>query len=682
MQRITDKSIGKKALAVLLSVSMMLTTFLGCSNKGQTATAESANSSVITTAPSTPIATQEIVDAINQEILAGNDSFVTPQPESIKNTQNTADFVKDLLEGEFALKYDVFDATVYLDNGMILEGIGYSDYASYWESDDGSEGFWPAGFIAEAEGEYLNIEDYSEGVLVYNDFYESPDFSFVYAYSVDPFLKHCVYGGQYIKYGVDETGSIIYSTEEYKRGQCDEELGALYSYDEGRYVFDPNVGSYVTITGTSLFQQIDYDSLRNEVNRILSEQDANFVQEEIRTNAYFAQDAVESYLLSLQEETFLGCDVSTLIEEVRNLDPTQCLRFTPEGYIIVPFDEKIPEAPSDLAKWLVGVGCGIAVAGSIVLQVFVPAATPAAGAISGAAIDVFIQVVVDNKSLDNIQWSKVAVSAIAAACLSWLCPLGASQVTTSVGKAGGSVALRKLAGYGFKTISNSLVIGVSNGAFALIDGEDPEHVGNAFLIGAAIGACCTVFVSLLSEGAHAIGNAFTASHPNNWMVKAGNAVGGFIGKHQVHLKNSALEEILSPKTVYQAARAANTEVNAQAIQTANNEKLGGSYNDVKMTSDGTKYEVHEIPSFSASGDEKRGILPSIKMSIEDHRQTASWGNSLDAQAFRKAEAELWAQGRYKEALQLGITDIETKFPGKYDKALEELKTYATFKGWW
>lgn len=679
MPRITERCVMKRALSVLLSICMMFTTLLGCSSNKQ-GIAEPSNAPASTTVPSTPIPTQEIVEAITQEILAGNDLFVTPQPES-SVAQSTADFVKGLVESEFALKYDVFDATVYLSNGIVLEGIGYSDYASYWESDDGSEGFWPAGFIAEFEGEFLNNEE-DTGILVHNDDYESPDFSFVYSYTVEPFLKHCVYGGQYVKYGVDESGAIVFTTEEYKRGQCDEELGALYSYDERRFVFDPNVGSYTPITGTSLFSQIDYDALKKEVDRILSEQDASFVQEEIKTNAHFAQEAVESYLLSRQEETFLGCDVAILVEEVKKLDPTQCFRFTPDGYIIVPFDEKIPEAPSDLAKWTVGVCCGIAVAGSIALRIFVPAATPAAGAISGAAIDIFLQVVVENRSLDNIQWSKVAVSAISGACLAWLCPLGASQVTTSVAKAGASEALSKLAGYGFLTFSNAIVSGVTNSAFAIIDEKDPKQVGNAFLFGAAVGACCTVAASLLSEGAHAIGNAINASHPNSWMVKAGNAVGGFIGRHQVHLKNTALEEILSPKTVYQAARAANTEVNAQAIQTVSNDKLGGSYSDVKVTSDGSKYEVHEIPSFNASGDDKRGSLPSIKMPIEDHRKTASWGNSLEARAFRAKEAELINQGKYSEALQMGIDDIRETFGSKYDVAISQMLEYASTIGWW
>lgn len=685
MQITSNKSLSKRALALLLSICIILTLFQGCiSNNTETSKTSVATGTPLSPTVS-PIATQEIAEAITQEILNGNEAYVSATPVStpeITETEDLTEVVKELVENEFALKYDVFNATVCLSDGIVLSGIGYSDYSAYYETDDGNQGFWPAGFIAESEGEYLNNNEDDSGVIVYNDDYDSPDFGFVYAYKPEPFLTHCVYHGQYVKYGVDDSGTITYTTEPYKRGQCDEALGALYSYDEGRFVFDPNVGAYLPITGVSLFTQLDYEALRKEVDRILAEQDAHFVQEEIKTNAYFAQEAVTSYLLSLQEETFLGCDVATLVEEVKKLDPTQCFRLTPEGYIIVPFDEKIPEAPSDLAKWTVGVCCGIAVAGSIALRIFVPAATPAAGAISGAAIDIFLQVVVENRSLDSIQWSKVAVSAISGACLAWACPLGASQVTTSLGKAGASVALQKLAGYGFLTFSNAIVSGVTNSAFAIIDGKDSTEVGNAFLFGAAVGACCTAAASLLSEGAHALGNLLNASHPNNWMVKVGNAVGGFIGKHQVHLKNAALEEILSPKTVYQAARATNTEVNAQAIQSVSNERQGGSYRDVKITSDSSKYEVHDIPSHASSGDKTRGRMPAIKMSIEDHKLTASYGPSNDARNYRIRETQLIQEGKMKEAIQMGIDDIHLKFGSKYDDAIEQMIEYARTMGWW
>ena len=76
----------------------------------------------------------------------------------------------------------------------------------------------------------------------------------------------------------------------YQRGYCDESLGALYSYDEGKYLFDPDMGTYIPISGTSLFESIDYTELEAEVNRILAEQDARMVTLEEENPATVSRD--------------------------------------------------------------------------------------------------------------------------------------------------------------------------------------------------------------------------------------------------------------------------------------------------------------------------------------------------------------------------------------------------------
>ena len=104
-------------------------------------------------------------------------------------------------------------------------------------------------------------------------------------------------------------------------------MGSLYSYDEEKYLLDTDVGNYVSITGVSLSEQVDFDDLQEEIDKILAEQDENFASVDIETNAYLAQEAINNYLLSLQEETFLGFDVKELIELSKELDPMECYRF-------------------------------------------------------------------------------------------------------------------------------------------------------------------------------------------------------------------------------------------------------------------------------------------------------------------------------------------------------------------
>ena len=81
-----------------------------------------------------------------------------------------------------------------------------------------------------------------------------------------------------------------------------------------------------------------------------------------------------------------------------------------------------------------------------------------------------------------------------------------------------------------------------------------------------------------------------------------------------------------------------------------------------------------MPSDSASNLE-RNDGPAIKMEKEDHRLTASCGNSKEAREYQEKQKELINQGRFKEALQMDIDDIHDKFGDKYDDAIAEMLDY-------
>lgn len=104
------------------------------------------------------------------------------------------------------------------------------------------------------------------------------------------------------------------------------------------------------------------------------------------------------------------------------------------------------------------------------------------------------------------------------------------------------------------------------------------------------------------------------------------------------------------------------------------EKKGGSYAEVKETSDGRTHEVHHIPADSVSPLE-RNDGPAIKMEKEDHRQTASCGSSREAREYCAEQKALIEQGKFREAVQLDIDDIRSKFGSKYDSAIAEVLTY-------
>lgn len=117
---------------------------------------------------------------------------------------------------------------------------------------------------------------------------------------------------------------------------------------------------------------------------------------------------------------------------------------------------------------------------------------------------------------------------------------------------------------------------------------------------------------------------------------------------------------------------------AQTDITEISDKQGGRYKDLHDAGHGWNHEppeeVHHMPSNDAS-DLPRDDGPAIVMDRDDHRETASCGNSKDAQEYRAKQKELINQGKFREALQMDIDDIHEKFADKYDDAIKDMLDY-------
>ena len=104
-------------------------------------------------------------------------------------------------------------------------------------------------------------------------------------------------------------------------------------------------------------------------------------------------------------------------------------------------------------------------------------------------------------------------------------------------------------------------------------------------------------------------------------------------------------------------------------------RIGGSYDSLDWGwKDTPPHEKHHMPS-NASSHLETGDGPCIAMEYEDHVQTASWGNSRDARAYAAVQKELIEQGKFREAMQMDIDDIHTKFGDKYDAAIAQMLEY-------
>lgn len=143
-------------------------------------------------------------------------------------------------------------------------------------------------------------------------------------------------------------------------------------------------------------------------------------------------------------------------------------------------------------------------------------------------------------------------------------------------------------------------------------------------------------------------------------------------------KEVAAESKIIPKsemTVGQAKEFVDGKVKSVTeIHSASGGRFADLKNDIDPKTGTNKTEKHHIPPDSASKLD-RDDGPAIKMDKEDHRQTASCGNSKEAREYNAKQKDLIDQGKFREALQNDIDDIRSKFGDKYEEGISQVMEY-------
>lgn len=446
-----------------------------------------------------------------------------PQEDSIEGIYNVGvnyisydyeDYVGDietfaygLMIRQLKLFYDVFLGYVELVSGEQVYGLCYTDNSELYTNEDESQYFVMCGFLPFPGEVEVDEDNFNLGLYI-NDFeYPDNETKYVWKYKSEPVDMHCVVYGQYLVYGVDGNGCMYFtdSTLSVVNGIYDFEnirldLPHLYSYDEGRIVFYTTNNAPTIFTGDTLSKMIDYDQLQKEIDNVILNQDLNFTTVEVENAIYLSQEAIEAYFLSYQEETFLGISVEVLLEATRDLDPQECYRITEDGITVLEIGDPPPPQPKLITKWLVGVGSVLVFAVGMAFtsaSYAVPALKPLLGAVGGAmaavSIDIFMQVVVGNTALQNINWKSVGISCVSGAISGVIGPV----LQDSIGN--------KVAYYIVDTIVDAVTGGVENAALSWMEGDDGKEIGKSFGDGFLMGLAFSGVFKLIFDGGPALG---------------------------------------------------------------------------------------------------------------------------------------------------------------------------------
>lgn len=101
---------------------------------------------------------------------------------------------------------------------------------------------------------------------------------------------------------------------------------------------------------------------------------------------------------------------------------------------------------------------------------------------------------------------------------------------------------------------------------------------------------------------------------------------------------------------------------------------GGKYSDIKKISDSTTEQVHHIPADSINGI-SHSDGPSILMETADHKMTASFDNKAGSTAYRLKQKQLIDAGKFREAFDMDVSNIQSLFGNKYNEAIQKASEY-------
>lgn len=220
------------------------------------------------------------------------------------------------------LGYTVFPANAIKENGEAVFGYGYFNIndLEFLENKNSASNkvYLSAGFVA-LSGGTISQEDAEDGISIIPTKAEAEflnEFEFVLGFEEKLVKTQYIAFENYVAYSVSDFQINILLKKHVGNGYLipeDEEvysmvklLGYLYNYDIKTVMYDYlnqeyESSAFSTVTG------VDYDiSYASYINTIIKPQDENFMQLESVTINALSVESINEYVLSGQDETFLG----------------------------------------------------------------------------------------------------------------------------------------------------------------------------------------------------------------------------------------------------------------------------------------------------------------------------------------------------------------------------------------
>ena len=355
-------------------------------------------------------------------------------PDELDLTEDEMFLYSMIMIDLFSLGQVVFPAVATLPNNNRVLGFGYSDFENTYNSNNNTNQniYLGSGFVALLRQPKISNSDIENGVyleLAYEksnlmskeELSKSEEVGYIISYFESYGPCHYIANGKYVTYSLDKW-VIEYDIVDAEQAVYQEKNGALYDYDLGRYVYDPELGKEADIKATSLNTMLDPAIAKGEYEKYIADQTANGFTVDTLNFVYISYTALEAYQQSEQDESLLGIDVQEFYDLEKTLGNNEYYTVDAEGNLT---KLEFPHEEEDKASWLDRLAGAVVAIGMIIVGVIIVAAvsvvscgaaTTAApyimGAFIGAGMEVFMQTVVQGKKLDQVNWMRVGVAAV------------------------------------------------------------------------------------------------------------------------------------------------------------------------------------------------------------------------------------------------------------------------------
>ena len=363
-------------------------------------------------------------NGIIDEVTIKEQSRATSDFEMYKGDTET--LVYAIVSSELSKYYDVFPAYIYHpETNEVIDGLAYTDRSDVYKTSDG-EGFYGAGFISLFNEIELDKSLINKGIEIYVPEEDSAS-RFVYSYTMNKFTSHFIANNKYVVFGVNNNNSLTFTESARDSYERDiKKYGALYDYDKSYWVYGEG-NEYITTNGNILDPSClnSLKAARNITDTDEGSASMTFSIDNIINCISNSIYAVKTKLMSMKETKILGANLNDILTSLGKVTASDVVKVNEDGFTFnkIPASFKIgPNVTLDsttVAKTLAIIATVEAFVGFLgcsILEKFFPVFAIIKGAFAakmGAYLDLVLQLFLEGKSIQEVNWLRLIIKGIA-----------------------------------------------------------------------------------------------------------------------------------------------------------------------------------------------------------------------------------------------------------------------------